>query len=135
MSDTNQTPDTENSAASAAETPTSTTSNTTTSSEQSGKGRPRFPWAEGEACNWRGPHRWKMFGAVFLIALLGFIAGRATSHHHDFRGHHGYDQRQMMDYGRGGYNGPQGYYGNPQAMQGGQQGFHGAPQGMHEGRH
>lgn len=47
-------------------------------------------------CSWQqGKRRWKVFAAATVIALFGFMLGKASSHHHS--GHHGYHQ-QMQSY-------------------------------------
>ncbi|QLQ33408.1 MAG: hypothetical protein HZT40_19410 [Candidatus Thiothrix singaporensis] len=44
------------------------------------------------------PRRWKIFGAVALIALFGFVLGKASGHHHCDYGHYGqrFEQQQMQ---------------------------------------
>lgn len=43
----------------------------------------------------QGKRRWKVFAAAAVIALFGFMLGKASSHHH--AGHHAYHQ-QMQSY-------------------------------------
>lgn len=44
---------------------------------------------------WQHRRRGKVLLAAFLIGLLGFVLGKATSHHH--RGQHGSYQQQMYE--------------------------------------
>lgn len=46
---------------------------------------------EHKQCQWQGKNRWKVIGAVAAIALVGFMLGRGSAHHHQYHqgGHHG----------------------------------------------
>ena len=46
----------------------------------------------------QGKRRWKIFAAAALIALFGFMLGKATSHHHN-KWHQGAYQQQMYEGG------------------------------------
>ena len=55
---------------------------------------------EGSKCggSWQqGKRRWKIFAAAALIALFGFMLGKASSHHHKW--HQGAYQQQMYEGG------------------------------------
>ena len=56
---------------------------------------------EGSKCggSWQqGKRRWKIFAAAALIALFGFMLGKASSHHHN-KWHQGASQQQMYEGG------------------------------------
>lgn len=87
MTDEKQTPETE----------TSATDNTTSTGDSAESRRPHDGkcWSHRRHC---GSRRWKIFGAVALIALFGFFLGKVSGHHHCDYGHYGqrFEQQQMQ---------------------------------------
>ncbi|SKA90356.1 hypothetical protein SAMN02745130_03137 [Thiothrix eikelboomii] len=69
-----------------------------TEASQTGNSNKRGGCGEWSKCggSWQqGKRRWKVFAAAALIAVFGFMLGKASSHHHSR--HHGY-QQSMQSY-------------------------------------
>lgn len=71
-----------------ADTQTSSSNTQTKGSGCGGRSQCAGSWPQGK-------RRWKVLAAAGLIALFGFMLGKASSHHH--AGHYGYHQ-QMQTY-------------------------------------
>lgn len=72
-----------------------------TEASQAGNTSKRGGCGEWSKCggSWQqGKRRWKVFAAAAVIALFGFMLGKASSHHHGYHGgHHGYQPMQSYE--------------------------------------